>query len=511
MLKLEKPVAFNEYIKPIPLSNFTISDVDSCSVSGWGISDSDTLASKYGLGSNLTTAEFPNLLLKDNYIRQKYSEEITLGDSGSPLTCEFNGMTVMQGVASGSKLDRDSPPFHYHEFVSVPFLLPWIMACLHKIDSLPAEIYHEELAPYTIPFAKKFLPLKELEWRIQSSTGYKISPAFDQSLNFSVHGETNYLQLWLDEKISEQFYVSTEVFFAYGIQGYTIEENIYYCSITCYLNNRAGACSYVSPYKRCYLSDSTNQFTKSLLIPFENSVLLRFGSMDDQASVPPTFEDQEKIPNIGETSAMEDIIWNVSVSSSDWIDFHCNGELYSSDGIRYDSVELSESCLNFISYDSFPKMPVIVDGAMPLRSIHRQDYQIKKFVNHQSGMSIVQLDREITLNAFVQPILLPIEKNMLWQQTSQFMIVSSTSQPKQGVVNMLRYSPLVSTDQHSKRHILHGLTTALVEKTSTAFLERHIMIEPYVQWIQDTITGANDETWTTMYYESEPYDYYYYQ
>uniref|UniRef100_A0A915HX64 Uncharacterized protein n=1 Tax=Romanomermis culicivorax TaxID=13658 RepID=A0A915HX64_ROMCU len=332
---------------------------------------------------------------------------------------------------------------------------------------------HDMLAPYSKPFAKKLLSLKELEWRIQSSNGYKISPAFDRALNFTVHREKNYLKLWLDEKILEQLYISTEVFFPYGIQGYTIEENVYYCSITCYLNNRAGACSYVLPYKRCYFSNSPNQFTKSLLIPFKNSVVLRFGSMDDPASAPPTFEDQEQLPNISEMSAMEDIIWNVGVTSNDWIDFHCNGQLYSSDGIRFDLVELSESCLDFISYKLFPIMPVIINGAMSSRSIHRQEYRIKKFVNHQSGISIVQLDREITLNAFVQPILLPIEKNMLWQQTSQFMIVSSTQQPKQGVVDMLWYTPLVSVDQHSKRHILHGLTIDdAVEKTSTTFVEQ---------------------------------------
>uniref|UniRef100_A0A915HVT9 Peptidase S1 domain-containing protein n=1 Tax=Romanomermis culicivorax TaxID=13658 RepID=A0A915HVT9_ROMCU len=43
MLKLVKPVVFNKYIKPIPLSKSMITNVHSCSVSGWGISDRHTI------------------------------------------------------------------------------------------------------------------------------------------------------------------------------------------------------------------------------------------------------------------------------------------------------------------------------------------------------------------------------------------------------------------------------------------------------------------------------------
>uniref|UniRef100_A0A915I027 Uncharacterized protein n=1 Tax=Romanomermis culicivorax TaxID=13658 RepID=A0A915I027_ROMCU len=82
------------------------------------------------------------------------------------------------------------------------------MGRLHKIDSLPAVTYHDKLAPYTKRIAQEFPSLKELEWRIQCSTGYTISPAFDLGLNLTIPSEKNYLKLLLDKNISEHLNIS---------------------------------------------------------------------------------------------------------------------------------------------------------------------------------------------------------------------------------------------------------------------------------------------------------------
>uniref|UniRef100_A0A915KZQ1 Peptidase S1 domain-containing protein n=1 Tax=Romanomermis culicivorax TaxID=13658 RepID=A0A915KZQ1_ROMCU len=84
MLKLEKPVKFNQFVRPLALSQFALNDVDDCFVSGWG-----------GVKSLRMSHFNRSYLINDDMTRYKFetfkhgSDKVSPGDSGSPLVTSW--------------------------------------------------------------------------------------------------------------------------------------------------------------------------------------------------------------------------------------------------------------------------------------------------------------------------------------------------------------------------------------------------------------------------------------
>uniref|UniRef100_A0A8C4TMG1 trypsin n=1 Tax=Erpetoichthys calabaricus TaxID=27687 RepID=A0A8C4TMG1_ERPCA len=120
LIKLQRPVQFNEYIQPIQLANSCAPAGSQCLVSGWG-------------NLKISEVQYPDVLqclqvpiLSDATCRQAYKNEITSnmfcagfmeggrdscqGDSGGPLVCDG----VLQGVVSwGDECAKENAPGVY--------------------------------------------------------------------------------------------------------------------------------------------------------------------------------------------------------------------------------------------------------------------------------------------------------------------------------------------------------------------------------------------------------------
>uniref|UniRef100_A0A915IZ84 Peptidase S1 domain-containing protein n=1 Tax=Romanomermis culicivorax TaxID=13658 RepID=A0A915IZ84_ROMCU len=115
--KLERPIEFNQWIKPIALSNVSIDYVQKCSMAGWGGS------------SVLTEKEFSSVIDEglQYWIPVNHSDESfpIQGDSGSPMICWYGNSLVAQGLMSSGR--RTHPEYKEVWHTSILSHIPWIM------------------------------------------------------------------------------------------------------------------------------------------------------------------------------------------------------------------------------------------------------------------------------------------------------------------------------------------------------------------------------------------------
>lgn len=136
LLKLSRPLTFNDDVQPIQLPQSGHNASGLCLVSGWGYTN------EHGYGSPvLQKAKVP--IVSDESCRMSYgAEEIEdsmvcagvpeggvdacFGDSGGPLVCSDTGTTYLTGVvSSGLGCARPGFPGIYAE---VSYYVNWIKA-----------------------------------------------------------------------------------------------------------------------------------------------------------------------------------------------------------------------------------------------------------------------------------------------------------------------------------------------------------------------------------------------
>uniref|UniRef100_A0A915I9G6 Peptidase S1 domain-containing protein n=1 Tax=Romanomermis culicivorax TaxID=13658 RepID=A0A915I9G6_ROMCU len=148
MLKLEQPVKFNKFIRPIPLSNVASSQVESCSLAGWSEGDNGLNASYWGPNTVLRKLNFLTGKIEYDgglHYNESKAHGVNKGDSGTAVICQAGNQTVIQGVLRKSNFDFETGLFRVY-FADIYVLMSWIDGTFEHIETL--RMYHEELDYY---------------------------------------------------------------------------------------------------------------------------------------------------------------------------------------------------------------------------------------------------------------------------------------------------------------------------------------------------------------------------
>uniref|UniRef100_A0A915K391 Peptidase S1 domain-containing protein n=1 Tax=Romanomermis culicivorax TaxID=13658 RepID=A0A915K391_ROMCU len=286
MIKLHEAVAFNSYIRAIPLTNSTIDHVNDCALSGWGSSYTGD-SGKWGPKSTLTTAIFPDIAFEDDELRhyEVLRSPVTHGDSGSALECRLMNQSIVQGIAKGKDMQRGR---RFIIFSDINYLSEWIKLSFTKIDHhSQLAIYHWQLERYK-NYEGSDLGAIDLEEQIRVQTGYILAKNFQREIFLNKSSEVHISKLWFTLNVDFHTDVFHNRFNLQGMRGYSVEYDVYNCAMLCYINNMNGSCSYAAHSKRCYYSDN----------PYEE--LQKMGHKITSYN------------SIGKRTHLNELMWNVS-------------------------------------------------------------------------------------------------------------------------------------------------------------------------------------------------------
>uniref|UniRef100_A0A915L429 Peptidase S1 domain-containing protein n=1 Tax=Romanomermis culicivorax TaxID=13658 RepID=A0A915L429_ROMCU len=140
LIKLEKPVIFNAYVRPLCLPNGKDTDLvlsNVCSVCGYGATEVN--GNKYPTVPHCYHAEMGNSFLirrqvwNFNPLRSIVSamdtfryKGVSEGDSGGPLTCKKHFKHFLTGIAYAKHVGAIHRSVSYNFFINVPKFVPWI-------------------------------------------------------------------------------------------------------------------------------------------------------------------------------------------------------------------------------------------------------------------------------------------------------------------------------------------------------------------------------------------------